>query len=618
MLNKGMLDSLCRVLGIRDGAAGDADDGDENEEDMFDVTEDNTNEIDLDVIAAADGSANSDAEGSDVADSDVEMDEAIANSQESKKEDEEELDLSQLTELLTDVESAEAKKERAMLGKMQMLKAQKRKEAEEMLRQTHHFKLRVLGLVELYISRLKTSPNVLMMALPLLNALSGNRNAHGGSTDKESLEQRTSSVLTSKLCKSTPELVPTDCDQVVELMTTLVARAQKTSRRDVQSQISQVLLWCMRLVRRMGQAQLKAGEADTCTRRGLELYEHALEAFVSRTAGRCINSRFFMDFISSFPELGWQLLNPLLALVSSSRAASLYHLHESWELVNKIFSNRGLLRSQPEVRNAFFSAADGFRRAFSITSGLLMSEGSTQTSEAKFSAPDDEKNDEGSDDNEVSSQSDEEEENVKKPNITKTKNAGATPSGPTVNVRARWLRQLFKIALSCKALGDRTPSDSTPEFLPSNLQAVLLSLNSDLLAQVKPALLNFFNTLNWPVPDEWDVEVPVATFSSKPSAQPKLKRKAADSGVKQDPKKTKLSSTKSTSSNSGVSTSTMTSPTPKGIGTKKASADRGIKPSGEAAVASKGTKKNGRTRKRIKEQKKKEKHSAPKDAPDLD
>jgi len=28
MLNKGMLDSLCRVLGIRDWAAGDADDGD--------------------------------------------------------------------------------------------------------------------------------------------------------------------------------------------------------------------------------------------------------------------------------------------------------------------------------------------------------------------------------------------------------------------------------------------------------------------------------------------------------------------------------------------------------------------------------------------------------------
>ncbi len=250
------------MLEEKDGAGGDEEEDEDGE--MFDVAED-VDAADTDARVSADSAmdASSDSEHSDA--------EEEAPAQKSRptaakdEEQDEEIDLAQLTEMLTDNGSEQALMEAQALKMRNSMKEKKKKDAEEMLRLKHHFKLRVLGLVEVFIAKQHTDYRLMSLAVPLLNALTGNRSGPIGTADKDSLEARISSVLAAKLCKTTPELQLGQIDGVVELMQGLCARAQR-SKGDLLQRITQVCITGPPCILYLTRCCLRVGWVVVCCR----------------------------------------------------------------------------------------------------------------------------------------------------------------------------------------------------------------------------------------------------------------------------------------------------------------------------------------------------------------
>lgn len=213
----------------------------------------------------------------------------------------------------------------SQLANIVTLRKAKRENAKAVAKETLHFKLRVVDLIEIFLKKQCSNPLVLHTVEPLIDALGG----QGGRTpDNKPLHDRVMSVYKKRLCKSK------DCPRITkegdesgvqlstvrELMGHLMTRATKTLHRDTLSLISAALQYLTRVsapsYAATGGEVAKADEKQAVWL--TTLYGESLRGYVGSKKSR-LNTVFFSSFVQQCPKLGARLLPALLELAAAQQ-----------------------------------------------------------------------------------------------------------------------------------------------------------------------------------------------------------------------------------------------------------------------------------------------------------
>ena len=253
------------------------------------------------------------------------------------------------------------------LGNIVRLRKERRTAHKETQQQSLHFKLRVCDLLELFIRHESANPLVYRMPIPMLLAVDAARS----SKETQQLQQRLVGLfkkLTS--AKEHPTVTKESEETIRSLMTTLMARAVRTSNRETLHLTNLSLLsLAKQIIPHEMKAQIEAAVAATSGKKAktvtgvafvIELYRKELIQYLSVRHSNELNTKFFTDFFGKFPGLAWVYVDELSALAR----AKLPEEHQIDETKSK--SSKGAANANKDLY-----AASHFRRIECFT--LLLS-----------------------------------------------------------------------------------------------------------------------------------------------------------------------------------------------------------------------------------------------------
>ncbi|KDQ59553.1 hypothetical protein JAAARDRAFT_127225 [Jaapia argillacea MUCL 33604] len=356
------IDLILAQLERRDPAdlAKDDDEDDEMEEDQ-DEDEDAGSKDDDDESADSDESG---VEGKHDAISDASDDEEPDSELRNKIEEALRVNGVEAREEDSDEESEEAMDDDQMMAIDEQLAAVFKTRANEKRgvdlnaqREASHFKNRVLDLVDIFVKKRPTSPEVVRIIIPILSLVTGS------GSDEKQLSDKASGILRSRIGKSKD--IPSNFDnaQVIAILDDLHSRARKVHSPDALATISQCSLYLTRLL-------LGCGEEASV----VSAYRHSLTDFVTRKNSH-LNSKFIQDFIQRYPGVAWNLRSDLVDL--SSRANNTYRQCQVFQLLQALLSQAPTLTEKKDEALMFIPT---LRRCLSDTVSAACGEIATLTS----------------------------------------------------------------------------------------------------------------------------------------------------------------------------------------------------------------------------------------------
>lgn len=193
-------------------------------------------------------------------------------------------------------------------------------EGKQAAEQVVSFKVRVIGLLEVYVKKCPSSPLLPFAVHPLLKSM---QLPLGSKELKEGL----SGLLKGRICKSKAEASGSklSIDVVHGLLKAALEKASQSSSKEVSSAAEQ----CSRYLLRASFGAIKATGATTLDLGTREIATHALMDYFLKK--KCHLSHFFLaGTVTAFPEVGLSLLPPLM---SAQEGLNEFLLLESLQLV---------------------------------------------------------------------------------------------------------------------------------------------------------------------------------------------------------------------------------------------------------------------------------------------
>ncbi|KAJ3542423.1 hypothetical protein NMY22_g3527 [Coprinellus aureogranulatus] len=190
----------------------------------------------------------------------------------------------------------------AQLAKVFQARASEKKGAKNAnaQREATHFKNRVLDLVEIFMRKHATNPQVPRFILPLVEVVASS------GQDEMQLRDKAKGILRSRISKAKEYPSEVDADQVAETMEALHTQAKKTHGSDIMEILGTSSVYLAKIL-------AQAGKDSTVE----EVYRKSLEDFMTRK-NSTFNTAFFKVFFQRQPIQAWKLRRSLLELADKA------------------------------------------------------------------------------------------------------------------------------------------------------------------------------------------------------------------------------------------------------------------------------------------------------------
>jgi len=192
-------------------------------------------------------------------------------------------------------------------------------------REATHFKNRVLDLVDIFIKKQPTNPQIPRLIMPLIEVIAG------AGQDELQLRDKAKGILRSRIGKAKEFPSTPNSDEVVAVLEALHIRARKSHTSDLLDLLGVSSVYVAKVLILADKSSIVEDD-----------YRKSLEDFLTRK-NSALNPQFFKLFFQRHPASAWKLRHDVLSL--ASKAVNAYRQIQALQLVEILINQMSNLVS---------------------------------------------------------------------------------------------------------------------------------------------------------------------------------------------------------------------------------------------------------------------------------